>query len=398
MLKWCNLVHKKITFTADTSFFPPCKKNQTQSHEHTYESLDSSFRKEVDAVAWTCFSQQKFPDKHRDPLIFYLKNPQALENEQYKAWIKNIKIILHECKKESIQLKGMPIPISKQSVKIVLQNLTVENSLLIEENKQKNETIKFLLNKLEKIKKESSNIINALIKLTLSEATCIDVDRESLVPIRCKNYMEEEDAVLIRRVSAESGYGSDKESEVTSLPSFYSPLNVLEEDALLSGHQKLVKKNEKYKTRINVVEERFSSYSAAKNEFLALKDLSFQKIALIKQNKAQEERICLLEIQVTEAKEDQLDLEENNRALCKANLLKEIHQRQFLNQIDIWEENISQEQTELNRLEASLKNGATLNANIETFTKCLEQTKKLFSLLNSPYAKDPKNQLIRYID
>lgn len=382
MLKWCSSVHKKMAFIAkDMHLLPSAKKDQKKDHGHTYEPLDSSFRKEVDAVAWSCFSQNKFYEKPRGPSIFH---SQEFENEQYKAWIKNIKTVLQECKKESI-LETMQISTWKKSVKTVLQDLTFENSLLIEENKKKNAKITSSLNKLEAIKKESSSIIHEIIDLTLLESPYIDDDMESHVLIRPKNYMEEDSATLIRQVSIESGYGS--ESETTSRLSSSSSLGVIEEDndTLLqpSSHQKLVEKNKNYKTWIHAVEERFGSYSAIKNELFALQELSFQRIALIEKNKEQEERICLLETQIAEAKEDLFDLEENNKALHKTSLLKEIHQQQFLTQMELWEENTRQEQIELNKLEAFLKKSATLNANIETFTKCLEQTTKLLSLLKS---------------
>ncbi|MGL4539402.1 MAG: hypothetical protein ACRCU0_00275 [Candidatus Rhabdochlamydia sp.] len=369
MLKWCNPVHKKMAFTAkDTQLLPSCKKNQKKNHGHTYEPLDSSFRKKVDAVAWIYFSQQKFYKKPRDPSIFY---PQELE-------------------KESI-LETMQISTWKKSVKMVLQDLTSRNSLLIEENKKKNAEIISSLNKLEEIKKENSSMIHEIINLTLLEPSYIDDNIESHVLIRPKNYREEDNATLIRQVSLESGYGSEKESEVTSRSSSSSSLGIIEEnsDTLLelSIHQKLVEKNKNCKIKINAEEERFSPYLAAKNELLALQELSFQRMALIEKNKEQEERICLLEIRIAEAKEDLFDLEENNKALHKTSLLKEIHQQQFLTQIEIWEENIHQEQIELNSLENSFKKGSTLNTNIETFTKCLEQTTKLLSLLKNDNLK-----------
>ncbi len=367
MLKWCNPVHKKMAFTAkDTQLLPSYKKNQKKNHGHTYEPLDSSFREEVDAVALTYFSQQKFYEKPQDLSIFYLQ----------------------ELEKESILEKSSTW---KKSVKMVLQDLTSGNSLLIEENKKKNAEIISSLNKLEEIKKENSSIIHEMINLTLLEPSCIDDNIESHVLIRPKNYREEDNATLIRQVSLESGYGSEKESEVTSRSSSSSSLGIIEEnsDTLLelSIHQKLIEKKKNCKIRINAEEERFSPNLAAKNELLALQKLSFQRMALIEKNKEQEERICLLEIQIAEAKEDLFDLEENNKALHKTSLLKEIHQQQFLTQIEIWEENTCQEQIELNKLEDSFKKGSTLNANIETFTKCLEQTTKLLSLLKNDNLK-----------
>lgn len=359
------------------------EKKREKSDGRDYKCMDSSFRKEVDTVALTYFSQQKLNEekpRSMDQEVSYPSNLQTLstvgmgalkqENKQYKAWMKNIQTVLQELEKES----PLEIPQAstwEKSIKIVLQGLHSENNILMEENEKKKEKTKLLLDELEEIKKENYDIMHAIVDLALLEPQLIDTSTE----------IEDFYAKLMRRDSIESGYGSEyvKESDASSRSSSCNSFSSTEKEALLKllDSQKLTKKNNGYKTRINALEQRFDMLSVSKNELLDLKWLSFQGVELIKQNKEQEKRIHLLEAELTEAKEDNFDLKEENSALRKANLWKKIYEYQ----LDIWQESACQEQIELKSIEASLKKIAELNTSTELFTMCLNQTKKLISLL-----------------
>ena len=185
---------------------------------------------------------------------------------------------------------------------------------------------------------------------------------------------------MVREISVESGYGSHTESDVSNRSSIDSFLGRVEEDPLqLSNYQKLIKKNGVYKAWISTVEERFGAYASSK--LLDLKNLSFQKIKLIEKGKKQDKKLQSLEIQLIEAKEDKFALREDDHALQKVGLWKDIHQHQFLNQLEREEENINEIQKELEDIEKDIntlqEKVAGLNVPIETFTVCLEKTEIL---------------------
>lgn len=291
------------------------------------------------------------------------------ENHQYQGWIKNIKGVLEELKKEDQQLKRVRVCVWKKSMERVLQNLRIENSIFIRENEKKSKKIQSLSNQIEEIKKENIKISEEIRKVFLLGSPLFDLTYEKY----CSGFT--------RRVSLESGYHS-----IGSDLSNRSSLDGIEEEKSQSSNKsKLIKKNKLYKTWIHHIEARFGT--CADPKLLDLKNLSFQKIELLEKDKEQEKRIYLLENYLIDTKENNLNLTKNKDDLQKASFWNDIHQYQFLNRLDIEEENTHEMQVDLKDLEKDLRTlkekMIRLNPKIEEFTLSLEKTEKVISLFKS---------------
>lgn len=404
MLKWCNAVRKNQSealpvFSKKIDSQAQCKKKQFKGH--SYQALDSSFREEIDAVAILSFPQQKIEKNSlgANRQISY-DNIQSVstipdikhENKQYRAWIKNIKTVLQNIQKPGVKKISDYKDEWETSIESILKNLSTENDHFIEECKKKNEKIRSLEEFLEKIEEENAEMIDAMdVSNQLESEEVIkrysfSSSTETIVP-------EETSAKYARRISKESGYSSEESiysSTETIIPE--EPESVFMQTNMQITE--LEKKNELYKEWINSLDKKLNSNltlifikSSKMDNLKTFKDLkapSFENVELKQESKKNEEIIQSLEAWLTEAKEDNLALREDSNALQKADLWEDIHQLQFLNWLDLGKEHTHGIQTELEGIEKDInalqEKMARLHPNIETFTLCLKQTKKLVSL------------------
>lgn len=364
MLKWCkNAVYKNQSETRPV--IAQCQKSPLKGH--SYRALDFSFREEVNAVAIASFPQQKIEQTslgtNRQICHLYLDDPQAIasmqevkqESRQYQAWIKNIKTVLQNIQKPEIQKISDYENEWKDSIESILKKLSIEDADLLEGGERTAKEVQSLEELLEKTQKDKVEISNAI---------------DSYQPL-------EASVEYIRRTSKESGYFSEE--------SIYSSTEtiVLEESGtvFMQANKQITKKNELYKNWMSSLEEKLKSnvtlnfiktYKTSNLKMLEdLKSPSFKNVELKQKNRKNEEAIQFLKVQIIE------NIEIN--AAYQDLLSEEI----YFYKLDKLEKRLSNEQKESKEIDNHLKESAQLHANIELFTECLIQTKKLISLLKS---------------
>ncbi len=377
-----------------------CKKKQFKGH--SYQALDSSFREEIDAVAILSFSQQKIEETplgaNRQISYDNIQSVSTIpdikhENKQYRAWIKNIKTVLQNIQKPGVKKISDYKDEWETSIESILKNLSIENDHLIEECKKKNEKIRSLEELLRETEEENVEIIDAIDVLNQPAESEEVIKRYSFSSSTETIVPEETSAKYARRISKESGYSSEESiysSTETIVPE--EPESVFMQTNMQITE--LEKKNELYKEWIDSLDKKLdSNLTLNLIKFLMTTNLkmpedlkvpSFKNVELKQENKKKEKTIQSLETWLTEAEKDNFALREDSDALQKAGLWKDIYQHQFLNQLEIEEENTHEIQIELEGIEKDInalqEKMTRLHPSIETLTLCLKQTKKLVSL------------------
>ncbi|QZA58534.1 hypothetical protein [Candidatus Rhabdochlamydia porcellionis] len=367
MLKWCAIRKgKSEVILADAQ----CKKDQIQGH--SYQALDFSFRKEADIVAISSFPQQKIEQASlgTSRQISYLNIPYFIseipaieyENRQYRAWIRNIKTALQE-----INDNGW-----KNSIKSILKELNIKNDHLIKEYERTAKEIQSLEELLEKIQEDNVEMVSII------DSYQSEVSKESIK----KSFFSSLTEAYTRRISKESGY--DSQGSISSTETV-----VLEESdsVFVQAHvqmKELEKKNKIYKEWINSLNRKLDynyDFKLIKlsnlKTFEDLKSPSFKKIELKQKNRENEKIIQSLEVQIIK----NLEINATYQDLLSEEARFHRSKDAYLDKLNELEERLNNEQKELEDLGCYSEKVGQLHKNMETFTECLTQTKKLISLL-----------------
>ncbi|PWU15042.1 MAG: hypothetical protein C5B45_03455 [Chlamydiae bacterium] len=399
MLKWCHAVYKNPSKVP--SVVTQCKESQFEGH--SYQILDTSFREEVNVVAMASFSLQKTKESRmnrRQICHLYLDGPQVIlakqeikqENRQYQAWIRNTKTVLQNMQKLELHKIKDYKNVWESSIESFVKELNMKNVGLLKECKRRTKEISCLEALLEEIQEENAEMtdtIDAFNQLAEISAESIYSSTETIVP-------EATSTKYVRRISKESGYSSGE--------SIYNSTETIvgeepEPVCMQANTQitELEKKNALYKEWIDSLDKKLRSNLTLNfidplkttnvKIFEDLKAHSFRNVELKQKNEEKKKILQALKARLTEAREDNFALRKVERALQKAILWKDIHQHQFLNELDIGEEHTHETQIELEAIEKKIntlqEKGTKLNALIEKFTKCLIQTKKCISIVKT---------------
>jgi len=362
MLKWCNVVRKNqsealsvVSKKIDSQV--QCKKKQLK--RHSYQALDSSFRKEIDAVAILSFPQQKIEENslgtNRQISYDNIQSISAIpdikhENKQYHVWIKNIKTVLQNMQKSGLKKINDYKNEWESSIESILKEISIENTGLLEEYKRKTKEIQCLEELLKKIQEENVEMIDAID--TFNQP--VKIYEESIYSSTETIVPEETSNKYVRRISKESGYSSESiyGSTETIVPEESNAVFVQANTQITE----LEKKNAAYKEWINSLEKKLDSnltlnfIKRSKPELKILEDLkapSFKNVELKQENKKTEEMLQSLEAELEE-----LDQENAEMHILYRNILsKEVYQLR----LDNLEKKLRNEQKELEDIDKCLE-------------------------------------------
>lgn len=377
MWNWHGFIHKNKSEVIPA--ITQCEESLFKGY--SYQALDSSFREEVDAVAISSFPQQQAEetplDTNRQISYDSSQSISAIpdikqENKQYRAWIKNIKIVLQKMQKPELRKISDYKNEWESSIESILKDLSIENSHLTEECKKKNQEIQFLEGLLRKIEEENIEMIDAVASYQPLEVSEESIKRYSFSSSTETIVPEEASIKYVRGISEESGYSSQESiynSTETIVPE--EPESVFKQTN--TQITELEKKNELHKEWIKSLDKNLNSNltlnfikrSMAPNlkTFEDLKFPSFKNAELKQENKKKKEILQSLGTQIIE------NVEINT--VYQELLSEEI----YLYKLNKLEKKLYKEQKELEDIDSYFKKlhekAAKLHAGIETFTKCL---------------------------